>query len=237
MTNFLKELSKNKENYFCMAVIILLLVYLFCNTCNKENLVIKGSSNNTNLSQVLGLNSNNEIVLSEQLSNVGAAVPIGTILMWSPTTVNKNSANIPSGWFKCDGKNYKVPLSDGSQKTFTTPNLTGRFIKGVGGYDPQGNLDVLGQNVNKASYKLKDSDLPEHEHIYGNNLKCSGNSCPLVNQGAVQPPSSASSSAWMYTKPQTLGMVDSTGKTLKTQTSFKVSDPDYYVVIYIIKLH
>lgn len=228
MTNFLKELSKNKENYFCMAVIILLLVYLFCNTCNKENLVMTGSSGN-NMSQVLGLNSNGEIVLSEQLSNVGAAVPIGTILMWSPGSVNKKPANIPSGWYKCDGNQIKLPNGTAGPRT---PDLSGRFIKGMGGKDLQGNPDILGASVNKAAYKLQLTDLPPHDHIGLPGTKCTSK-CPL---NTVPP-----GNGYSYRDGVTLG-IDGWPKISGTnnpqpQTSFKVSDPDYYVVIYIIKMH
>jgi len=215
MTNFLKELSKNKE-YFCMAVIILLLVYLFCNTCNKENLVMTGSSGN-NMSQVLGLNSNNEIVLSENLSNV-STIPVGTILMWSPRAsvpINTNTpTNPPKGWYVCNGQQ---PKAHGN--TYYTPDLTDSFIKGVT------HFTKADQTIPKATVTLQVSDLPDHSH--NTITHCSGNNCQFNGGGG-------------YGQWGTTGSIYDTNNPKSTkppnQTPIKIPDPLHYTVVFIIKV-
>ena len=228
MTNFLKELSKNKE-YFCMAVIILLLVYLFCNTCNKENLIMKGNSG-TNMSQVLGLNSNNEIVLSENLSTVGSAVPIGTILMWSPKyaspDITSPMTNIPTGWLVCDGKTTTI-----GGKPYSTPDLRGKFIKGSSLTYTKYLVD---QPYTKQPVKLKLSDMPPHEHIGLPGTTCTGASCSLNN---VKP-----GNGYRNRDGLTLGIdqwptTGTTKKVLVAQTPIDIPDPDYYTLVFIIKVY
>ena len=237
MTNFLKELSKNKE-YFCMAVIILLLVYLFCNTCNKENLVIKGSSN-TNMSQVLGLNSNNEIVLSENLSTFGSTVPIGTILMWSPKyaaspNINKPLTKIPTGWLQCDGSTTRI-----NNIPYSTPDLTNKFIKGASIQNQ--NADVGTTPPKKVL--LQTTDLPQHEHYGLPSADCYGTGCPLnkvkVNSGSgyVYNDGTTLGIKNYYTKPGYTAPTTNPKPVEKNQTPINIPEPDNYTLVYIIKVY
>jgi len=63
----------------------------------------------------------------------------GTILMWAGSL-----SEIPSGWLLCDGNNG-------------TPNLIGRFLRGVNGSDP-------GTTGGQDSFSLSSSHLPNHSH-------------------------------------------------------------------------
>lgn len=75
-------------------------------------------------------------------------VPEGTIVMWSGTT-----NTIPSGWVLCDGRNVTK-----SGSTFTTPNLTNRFIRGTNG-NPGGTGGA-------DSVTLGVGNLPSHSHTF-----------------------------------------------------------------------
>lgn len=71
-------------------------------------------------------------------------VPSGVIVMWSGTT-----SNIPDGWVLCDGNN-------------STPNLSGRFIVGVGS---NGTTSYSAKDRGGAdSITLSSDQLPSHTH-------------------------------------------------------------------------
>jgi microcystin-dependent protein len=70
------------------------------------------------------------------------AIPSGGIIMWSGTV-----ANIPTGWFLCNGSNG-------------TPDLRNRFIVGAGGvYNP-------GNTGGADTITLNTSQIPSHSHTF-----------------------------------------------------------------------
>lgn len=73
--------------------------------------------------------------------------PTGGIIMWSGTI-----ANIPSGWYLCDGTN-------------STPDLTDRFI--VGSTTDSGSTHDIGDTGGANSTTLTTSQLPAHTHGAG----------------------------------------------------------------------
>lgn len=81
-------------------------------------------------------------------------VPVGGIVIWSGSV-----ASIPSGWVICDGTNG-------------TPDLRGRFVKGV---DPLGapNVDQTGGSETHdhggatGAHALTTLELPSHQHPAG----------------------------------------------------------------------
>lgn len=99
-----------------------------------------------------------------------ALVPAGTIVLWYGSTVN-----IPDGWAWCNGgtATWETGVS------FTTPNLSGRFVMGAGNrgditLDATGNVTTgLTYNHNpneKGGYDmvaLNLEQMPEHNH-FGN---------------------------------------------------------------------
>lgn len=75
-------------------------------------------------------------------------MPTGSIIMWSGTV-----ANIPAGFALCNGSNG-------------TPNLSGRFIVGIGvAFNEPVNYD-LGDTGGKSFHKLSaaESGMPSHAH-------------------------------------------------------------------------
>lgn len=77
-------------------------------------------------------------------------VPIGAIMMWSGAITA-----IPKGWALCDGSNE-------------TPNLSGRFIVGVGkssNGDTDYKLNTTG-GKEKVLLKANECALPKHRHTY-----------------------------------------------------------------------
>ena len=74
------------------------------------------------------------------MAGLNAAMPSGGIIIWS-----KPIADIPSGWYLCDGANG-------------TPNLGGKFIQGAGsGY-------AVGSSGGEASHILTTNEMPVHTH-------------------------------------------------------------------------
>jgi microcystin-dependent protein len=86
-------------------------------------------------------------------------VPLGGIIMWSGSPSTK-----PDGWAICDGR---------TENGYTTPDLTGKFIRGYypnnGGYP--GDLSIKGTNPadtgGQSSYRLSEANIPEHTHDKG----------------------------------------------------------------------
>ena len=73
-------------------------------------------------------------------------VPRGVIVMWSG-----EKGRIPQGWALCDGKNG-------------TPDLCDRFIVGAGGKYSVGNTG------GEEKHKLSKSEMPNHYHLYPNDV-------------------------------------------------------------------
>lgn len=84
-------------------------------------------------------------------------LPVGSIIMWSGTT-------IPAGWALCDGGSYA--LMDGSGNV-TTPNLMDRFIVGsdlTGGTGAAVGSYTVNTTGGNNSITLSIAQLPAHNH-------------------------------------------------------------------------
>ena len=81
-----------------------------------------------------------------------AAVPMGTIVMWSNTVSN----TIPSGWALCDGSYAK--FSDGVYRR--TPDFTNYFPRGTNRSSYVGSTG----GSNSKSITLNVANLPAHKH-------------------------------------------------------------------------
>ena len=134
-------------------------------------------------------------------------VPTGAIMMWSGA-INA----IPAGWALCDGTNK-------------TPNLSGRFIVGVG-KSSNGETDY---QLNKTGGKEKvlltanECALPEHRH---------GLDPQTIKYGGTK----------TVTVATTYGTGGSSGSEYSTYYEKQLADsphnniPPYYVLAYIIKI-
>lgn len=76
----------------------------------------------------------------------GDPFPSGGIIIWSGSI-----ANIPQGWFLCDGNNG-------------TPNLTDRFVLHADA-DSGGTNDV-GATGGASTHTLTEAEMPSHTHGY-----------------------------------------------------------------------
>lgn len=92
------------------------------------------------------------VVVKEKSQGVGGVVdgkgviPVGGIVFWSGVV-----DSIPNGWALCNGQTVNG---------VRTPNLSDRFIVGVGsGYS-------LGATGGEASHKLTAAEMPSHNHAY-----------------------------------------------------------------------
>ena len=92
------------------------------------------------------------VVVTEKSKGVGGVVdgkgviPVGGIVFWSGVV-----DSIPNGWALCNGQTVNG---------VRTPNLSDRFIVGVGsGYS-------LGATGGEASHKLTAAEMPSHNHAY-----------------------------------------------------------------------
>lgn len=92
------------------------------------------------------------VVVEEKSKGVGGVVdgkgviPVGGIVFWSGVV-----DSIPNGWALCNGQTVNG---------VRTPNLSDRFIVGVGsGYS-------LGATGGEASHRLTVAEMPSHNHAY-----------------------------------------------------------------------
>ena len=92
------------------------------------------------------------VVVKEKSKGVGGVVdgkgviPVGGIVFWSGVV-----DSIPNGWALCNGQTVNG---------VRTPNLSDRFIVGVGsGYS-------LGATGGEASHRLTAAEMPSHNHAY-----------------------------------------------------------------------
>lgn len=82
-------------------------------------------------------------------------IPVGGIIMWSGST-----ASIPDGWELCDGD----PITDVESPINgqTLPNLSGRFIVGIGSNGT--NSYTVKQTGGEDAHSLSVAELPAHDH-------------------------------------------------------------------------
>lgn len=128
-------------------------------------------------------------------------IPKGSIIMWSG-----DSNNIPGGWGLCNGTNG-------------TPNLSGRFIVGVGSNGT--NTYTAGQKGGSDSVTLNIDEMPSHDHYIlspaniragGDNRCDSGSDISCSDQSGLRP-------------------TDQTGKNQPHENR-----PSFFALCYIMKL-
>ncbi|MGB0526088.1 MAG: hypothetical protein ACPGJS_24110, partial [Flammeovirgaceae bacterium] len=89
-----------------------------------------------------------------------AQLPIGSIILW-----HGDANHVPDGWQICDGSTYRI-----GDMAFSTPNLQGRFVVGVGPYqENRGNTGLakiykLDEQGGSSEEVLSSSHLPKHTH-------------------------------------------------------------------------
>ena len=103
------------------------------------------------------------------MPSIGDPFPSGGIIMWSGAI-----ADIPAGWFLCDGTNG-------------TPNMIDKFIIGAGStYNP-------GDTGGEATHTLTSAEIPIHTHSIDTTTINSGGSAASVQNGADAPNGSRTS--------------------------------------------
>jgi microcystin-dependent protein len=102
-------------------------------------------------------------VLLSQIQNLGIAMPVGSIILWS-------GDNAPDGWLLCDGAEelradwpelfalIGTSFGSASGDTFTLPNLLGRFPLGVSG------AHAKATTGGSETHTLTTAQVPSHTH-------------------------------------------------------------------------
>jgi|GEM_PF-3533025 len=92
--------------------------------------------------------------LHQPTGNYADLVPRGSIIMWFGTTTD-----VPEGWAICDGGTYSRSDNNG---TVTTPDLSGKFVVGVG--NGGGQVYSAHATGGQDSVALTVSEIPAHDH-------------------------------------------------------------------------
>lgn len=94
------------------------------------------------------INTINEIDIVSLQTQINAlnAVPVGIISMWAGAI-----ADIPNGWFICDGENG-------------TPDLIGRFVVGLDPENDDNDYNAIGNKGGAKSVTLSEAQMPSHNH-------------------------------------------------------------------------
>ena len=122
----------------------------------------------TSSGKLLKVNDTADGIAFSSVTGSGTLMPVGSMLMWT-------SADLPSGWLRCDGGAVsRVTYSqlfaaigttygsgDGST-TFNLPNLKGRFPLGKNGSDSD--FNELGETGGEKAHALSQSELASHTH-------------------------------------------------------------------------
>ena len=82
--------------------------------------------------------------------------PLGAIVMWSGA-----SNNIPDGWVLCDGSTGYTDHFGAAQ---TVPDLTGRFIVGVGNSSNGATTYSVGNRGGEETHTLSAAEMTAHNH-------------------------------------------------------------------------
>jgi microcystin-dependent protein len=142
----------------------------------------------------------------------GYLVPTGGIIMWSGKI-----ADIPSGWYLCDGNNG-------------TPDLRDRFI--VGARQDADNIaktnvsGSLSQTGGAATKQLTTNEMPVHEHP-GNITSSPGSGTPV---GSIFVPSGSVQTKYVN---RTVSPIESTD-VAGNGSAFSILNP-YYALAFIMK--
>lgn len=180
-----------------------------------------------------------EIVYSDKLGNIrlarttGERFPVGGIVMWSGTI-----ANIPTGWFLCDGSN-------------STPDLRDKFIigatqddAGVAKTNITGSLTQTGGDKNAVlvshTHTATVTD-PGHGHdfIYANGTQASANQTTtggfVINQinNAVQPANTSNATVNNQIGEALTGVTVANSTEGVSGTNANL--PPYYALAYIMR--
>jgi microcystin-dependent protein len=156
-------------------------------------------------------------------------VPAGIIVMWSGDPVN-----VPAGWALCDGKNG-------------TPDLSGRFVVGVGGDATIGGPYAWQQTGGEADHVLTVAEMPAHNHGGNTSGQSQSHTHPQTtygtddrNFGNNNPNGPAADSIWNPAQwGSTTGWADRDHThAISTQGSNAPHNtrPPYYALAYIMKL-
>ena len=209
-----------------ILIYFILIFLLFIKNKSYENFTTtfeqekKLNAINKNIKNIVNKNVKNSF------NKVGAhnmaSFPVGTILAFYQT----DNANLPTGWFECNGQNL-------------TPDLRGRFLFGKGytnntlhnnllnHHNRRGEKDEDGVSITKYDHiKLKVENLPKHNH--------SGtfNNEGAHSHGGVTELDGMNGAALAYDKNGDRFYVekDSTSKTTKTahQHEFKTNNETIY---------
>lgn len=150
--------------------------------------------------------------ISTLTTSIQNAIPSGVIVMWSGTTVN-----IPLGWVLCNGSNG-------------TPNLTDRFIVGVGNTYSPGNTGgskdaIVVNHTHTASSSVSD---PGHSH--GVTMGYTDLDSGLFGGGR------APTYATQSTNSATTGISVSTNVNSTGSSGTNANLPPYYALAFIMKV-
>ena len=125
---------------------------------DSTRIISKSNNNTESILKLQDLNGHVEIGnhyssnIENTASNLNGPVPSGGIIMWSGS-VN----DIPDGWLLCDGRPRTA--------TENTPNLSGRFIVGIGRSAPSPSHNYqLGEKSGSDNISLTISNMPNHDH-------------------------------------------------------------------------
>ncbi len=131
------------------SVITLLDTKVGINTTNPTvELTVKGGARATAVSVTGNVQAGGK---AKSGSWVGkGASPVGTIILWSGTAVDK-----PAGWALCDGTEVNG---------LKTPDLRGRFILGAGA-GPGLTERRVGQTGGEEAHALTLAEMPSHDHV------------------------------------------------------------------------
>ena len=117
---------------------------------DSTRIISKSNNNTESILKLQHLNGHVEIGnhyssnIDNTASGLNGPVPSGGIIMW-----NGLSTSIPDGWKLCDGTNG-------------TPNLSGRFIVGIGSNGESSYS--LGDNNGEDFHQLTVNEMPRHNH-------------------------------------------------------------------------
>lgn len=178
-----------------------------------------GGVNATEFGYLSGLTAN----IQTQIDSINS-VPSGVITMWSGSI-----ANIPSGWYLCDGTNG-------------TPDLTGRFV--VHADADSGGTYAPGDTGGADTVALSEAEMPSHTHTFSGTTNTTGahshtvvtlGSTSQVRQSEVSPGgiltpytnTTSTAGAHAHTFSGTTGATGS--------GSAHENRPPYYALAYIMK--
>lgn len=122
---------------------------------DSTRIISKSDNNTESILKLQHLNGHVEIGnhyssnIDNTASGLNGPVPSGGIIMWSGS-----ESNIPDGWLLCDGRPRTA--------TEDTPNLSGRFIVGIGSNGESSYS--LGDDDGEDFHQLTVNEMPSHNH-------------------------------------------------------------------------